>query len=179
MAPASLRRCRLYYFLAPSDNSAPDTTIKFGQVFSDINRPDLGLREPDYISTEIYKDTKYNWKWAQRAGKTREWTLSATILKYAAGSLETKYFIPDPEYVQASLKTIAVSNCLDENRRVSLYMVTGIKVARNPSMRRVLEREHAGAIGLSYDLTPTGAPASGTFSIGRGWNASDTQVYDS
>ena len=191
-------RCRLCYFLAPSGNSAPDTTIKLGQVFSDISRPDLGLREPEYISTEIYKDTKYNWKWAQQAGKTRQWTLSATILaqflgvgpdvgltrssarilEYAAGSLEIKYFIP-LEYLQASLKTIAVSNYLDENRRVSLYMVTGIKVARNPSMRRVLEREHAGAIGLSCDLTPTGAPASGTFSIGRGSNASDTQVYDS
>jgi len=180
MAPRLGRR---YYFLAPSDNIAPETTIKLGQLIPDPRRPDVKIAEPHYILESQLNppDVIQPWKWKHGHGSSADLSLSAGILsvffgagpelgfgrssnevlEFAATSLETISFNPDKEYVTASMNDAAVLNYLDQHRGASLYMVTGVKIARNPSVRRAGLHNWNGQLGASL-------PVSGDVSVDLG-----------
>ncbi len=188
MAPSRLQR--RYYFLAPSDNIEPETSIRLGQIITDPRRPDVKIAEPHYIyeSQLNAPDVVRPWRWRHRRGNTADLSLSASalslilgagpelgfghssneVLEFAAASLETISFHPDKEYITASMNDAAVLNYLDQHRGASLYMVTGVKIARSPSVRRIHQQDWGGQLGASADGTAAGAPLSGAALMGLG-----------
>jgi hypothetical protein len=174
--------------------------MKLGQLFHKLDRPDVRIAEPEYIpESAIPPDRKYNWKWTHQYSGAVSMSLSARLLAQflglgpdIAGSgssrsvvecstslLETYQFEPDENYVQSSMNAAAVCNFLAEHKPASLYMITGLKIARSPAMRELAENEFSGKLGASWDTAPiSGVPVSGDASVSRSSTTGDTQEYE-
>lgn len=179
MVPIPIRKA---YFLSPSDNISPGTGIKLGQVFCDLKRANERVGEPVPISQgNIHTDNKYSWRWLCSGNFSTEMTISAKILslflgfgpevggslsreskiEYRATRLETIYFEPDLDYVNASLTTADVLNFVSDNPSVDLFMITGIKIAYGASKRAVDANTRGAKVGTSWEATGAGIPVSG------------------
>ncbi|KAL2833778.1 hypothetical protein BDW59DRAFT_138164 [Aspergillus cavernicola] len=75
--------------------------------------------------------------------------------------VETSFFLPSPAYLEESLKCEAVRRYLDGSRwRKSLFIVTGIKVARNAKVRSSMANRRNAGGEISVDTTQIGVPLS-------------------
>jgi hypothetical protein len=141
------------FFVLRSLIYKPDDYIQLGQVIADPRKPYDRLAKPLPLpeSLQIRKATSSNWSLTlSEVGKTDMGVFTdivnilaahisgskseAETLTRGAASLETQYFeiTEDPSYVASTAKVQAVADEFKKlhNLNKTLYMVTGIKIAR-------------------------------------------------
>ncbi|OAG01997.1 uncharacterized protein CC84DRAFT_1053504, partial [Paraphaeosphaeria sporulosa] len=179
------------YFALPTLDHPPNHLITLGQIVTSPAQPWKRLASPlpiaaNSIATTVKTD------WGTQLHRNREhrigiWAqFAAMILGVGADAelasmkhesdifhfkeLETSFFEPDDAYVEASVVgKEAVAEWVKRNPRKSVYMVTGIKVARGAA------HLCARAKGVNVDLRPgvdatpfSGVPVSGGVLAGVG-----------
>jgi hypothetical protein len=168
------------YFPVGDFDHLPDDSIKLGQIFLDLERPDVALclpLEPLPETSQSYKD---NWEeersrtfsgsigiWAQflalilglggnvAANLERE---DSNVLRFT--KLETTYIKPAlvAEYVAKSMASGAIQDHLKRNpKTTTAFMITGVKVVRGAevSNRRGRGFGGDGMVGVGIPGGPT------------------------
>jgi hypothetical protein len=87
---------------------------------------------------------------------------SAELLK--TKKLETKYIIPDDTYIDERVQDQLVQDWMTVNR-LKVYMVTGLKIAYDPSARSAQSANAGAGAKLGADGIPSGIPLSVTGDI--------------
>jgi hypothetical protein len=103
---------------------------------------------------------------------------------YAFKQLDTMYFTPTVAYLKASMNAPDVADWIDGANFAPVYIVTGLKIARSPSvnMKKGNDWEFSGHLGLQ---DPAGVPLrvgpkinpSGSRKSEEGWEESDDFIY--
>jgi len=176
------------YFALSSFDHPPDHTIQLGQLITQPSTPWARLASPLPISESAIASTvKQDWGTELRRDREQRvgiWAqFAAMILGVGADAvvswsqqhtdvfqfeeLETQFFEPELEYVQASVAGVA--KWVKANPRKSVYMVTGVKIARGA------QHLTAHAKGIDFDFKPgvdampfVGVPISGGPLVGAG-----------
>lgn len=168
------------YFPVGDFDHLPDDSIKLGQIFLDLERPDVALCPPVEPLPETSQSYKDNWEeektrtlsgsigiWAQflalvlglggnvGANLERE---DSNVLRFV--KLETTYIKPAlvAEYVAKSMASEAVQDYLKQNpKTTTAFMITGVKVVRGSevSNRRVRGFGGDGTVGVGIPGGPT------------------------
>ncbi|KAL7919930.1 hypothetical protein ACQKWADRAFT_322627 [Trichoderma austrokoningii] len=90
--------------------------------------------------------------------------LSSTQLQSAAEDhtfdvLETKYFLPDDVYLEQAINDPGVQAYFQVcNRRKPVYLITGIKIAKDSKVTSKRNTERSAQAKLKVDATDLGAP---------------------
>ncbi|KAK0736251.1 hypothetical protein B0T21DRAFT_366577 [Apiosordaria backusii] len=172
-----------HYFLPPIPESPPDGPIQLGSiisspelVFEPINNypvapasypekvyehnsgpSSLSLGRASNKSLGVFAelpafiDSTLGYEWAR--ANTESWTFD---------NLRTIWFTPSVEYVRQSIGDTQVQQFVNDNKSwlggISLYMVTGVKIAYGASMLSEFARTYGfnGTVGL--DLSSLGVP---------------------
>jgi hypothetical protein len=83
---------------------------------------------------------------------------------FTIGRVDTTFFIPSQAYLEASVNAPEVRRYLDGSRwRKPLYMVTGIKVARNAAVASSGAAGSSGRVDSQVDGTSAGIPLAAGF----------------
>ncbi|KIW27753.1 uncharacterized protein PV07_07461 [Cladophialophora immunda] len=80
---------------------------------------------------------------------------------YGMESIQTSYFVPDDDYVRNRLREPPIQLWLKGRsmfQSKSLYMITGVKIARGLVLYRKRTSQIEGAGEISFDATPLGVP---------------------
>lgn len=160
------------------DNS---TLVTLGSLIRDPKNPES--RIPRFVPTpipagSIHTGAKTDWHttltellsgrlgiWAQclqivgLGGDLSFSALRSSLEGHKFEVLETKYFLPTDEFIKESLKNDFVQGFFEVNEwRKSVYMITGIKIARGASVDNRKTSEVGGNGKVGVDLTAVGAP---------------------
>ncbi|KAJ5638442.1 aldehyde dehydrogenase conserved site [Penicillium herquei] len=180
------------YILAPSFHFKPESgPIALGNIISHPLRPHRALTTVDpktlrdeypRIETFTYHDRNIT-RGTSRDVSMSIWGefLQTATSKISGGrgsdlestytmeSLETKYFVSDPELeeIEARLKVPRVRSVIDSSMipkmKNPVYMVTGLMVAKGFSIERQSEKRHNEEIDVSGNApTPVGQVGLGT-----------------
>lgn len=181
------------YFALLNLDYPPDHSIQLGQIITSPSEPWKRLSEPLPISEKDIQCTRKT-DWGTELHRERErragiWASFVGMILGIGGDavvtwshekseifqfdeLETTFFEPDLEYVQQSVLGSGrenVAEWIKQNHRRSVYMVTGLKVARGAKHLR------AEAKGVDFDLKPgvdatpfSGVPISAGPMVGGG-----------
>ena len=169
------------YFIIPSVDYAPgpNSLIRLGQIISNIGEPHSPLSEPllprpktrtawvsDFSfdnSAELVSSLGLKAAFLAQLGNPLSGSLSGTVfrndgLRMQAKRLKTEFIEPDASYVEASvLEVPAVREHVERNRRLgitkSVYMITGIKIAKGASIERFKSRGMSGNVEVKIDAT--------------------------
>ncbi|WPH01826.1 Hypothetical protein R9X50_00468000 [Acrodontium crateriforme] len=82
------------------------------------------------------------------------------VLFIEAEGVETRYFLPQPEYFAQALKPIPIQKTLFDFTRDPVYLVTGIKIAKSAKIINTEVHTSGFDIGPVVDLTSFGIPLS-------------------
>jgi hypothetical protein len=181
------------YFAMPSLDYPPDYAIRIGQVITSPSEPWKPLAPPLPIPESFLQRTlKKDWGsevFREREQRLGVWAQFAAMIcgvgadavvawsrknveAFQFDELETTFFEPDLEYVQASVvgpERGSVADWVKDNRGKSVYMVTGVKVARGAQHLRVNSRGVDVDLKPGVDATPfIGLPLSGGPQVGAG-----------
>jgi hypothetical protein len=195
------------YHLAPNFSTGPVPLgpVDLGSILSSLDDIDV-LNERSYTAipqaeTYCHHKTGFTAKrsemrkgeygiWAQFVGQMGiggelRWSHESTDEDaYTFKRLDTIYFTPTPAYLKASMNASDVADWVDGANFAPVYMVTGLKIARGPSvnMKKGKTREFSGQLGLQ---NPAGVPLNVgpklILSDGRqseeGWEESDDFIF--
>ncbi|KAF9879162.1 hypothetical protein CkaCkLH20_03395 [Colletotrichum karsti] len=85
--------------------------------------------------------------------------LKESMEDHKFASLETKYFVPDDDYLAKVLEDVGVRAYLFVHHwRKPIYLITGIKIARGASVATTSSTETSARADIKVDGTSTGAP---------------------
>ena len=94
--------------------------------------------------------------------------------------METHFFEPDNEYINALVHDTDVNQILSESKLRSVYVITGIKIARGASCARGASSANDTALQLLVDTTTfTGAPVSTGLQFGVRISKKETETWGS
>ncbi|RSL45906.1 hypothetical protein CEP54_014095 [Fusarium duplospermum] len=104
--------------------------------------------------------------------------------EYKFGRLDTLYFTPTPAYRRASMKELDVAEYVEAKGWAPVYLVTGLKVAVQPSVQMSTSRSFA-ALGEAGVSDITGLPVNvgprvdlrGQDQSSEGWTTSDDFIF--
>ena len=174
----------MFYFLAPTRDTPPDTTIRLGSI---IEKPDFADEplnttpvpiDPGHMTRAI--DENYN----VNINNTRTHSVGiwASFLMQILGvggdigteldksnteewkcdKLETIWFRPSTEYIVKSVENPDIAEYVRDSkswlRDTRLYTVTGIKIAHGASGTIAYARKKGVHLHLGVDATQTGVP---------------------
>ncbi|KAI1740734.1 hypothetical protein F4680DRAFT_85102 [Xylaria scruposa] len=77
---------------------------------------------------------------------------------YGVRRIDTIYFIPTPEYIRESMAKADVKDYVEGSGYEPVYMVTGLKTARGPSVTITKAKKADATVEVGVDLTSTGLP---------------------
>ena len=178
-----MRDRKTYFVLRTSDYDV--THIKLGQIVTDMRLPYRALSPPFTPVPQLSKAFKENYRFDHSKAIAGSLGIQAqilvqlgapfgadvsgtrekdTIATWKIDRLETEFIEPPQKYVEDSvLKVPVVKNYLDEKKLTgSVYMVTGIKIAKGVSFTSRSKESRSVQIGATIDATAfSGAPASG------------------
>lgn len=85
--------------------------------------------------------------------------LKSSVENHSFDILETKYFLPDDDYLAQALEDAGVQAYLHVNNwRKPVYLITGIKIARGASVSTESSKGRSAQAELKADATSVGAP---------------------
>ncbi|KAJ4186479.1 hypothetical protein FALCPG4_017412 [Fusarium falciforme] len=104
--------------------------------------------------------------------------------EYSFRRLDTFYFSPSPAYRRASMKELDVAEYVEATGWAPVYIVTGLKVAVQPSVKMSTSRSFA-ALGEAGVSEATGLPVNvgprvefqGQAQSSEGWSTSDDFIF--
>lgn len=104
--------------------------------------------------------------------------------EYKFGRLDTLYFSPTPGYRRASMKELDVAEYVEATGWAPVYLVTGLKVAVQPSVKMSTSRDFT-ALGEAGVSEATGLPVNfgprvdfhGHDQSSEGWTKSDDFIF--
>jgi len=174
------------YFLCPHFDYPPGS-IELGHIISDPSDPSFCLNEDDLVApdpSEIKRHLQKNYELNQRQLRDQKSEIITKYLQvfgFGRGSgrddiedrikieeLETRYFKPTSEYLSSSTKSEGVQRFLAGSRfKKSLFLVTGIKVARGAKSSRT---DKATGASIGVDVTGIGLPVE----VGPGYQVASS-----
>ncbi|CAI6336117.1 unnamed protein product [Periconia digitata] len=181
------------YFALSSFDYPPDNSIQLGQIITNPSKPWEKIAERLPVAKyQIQTSSKTDWGtevYREHEQRIGIWAQFAAMILGVGGDaivawsrknsevfqfdeLETTFFEPEADYVERSVigkEREAVADWIKMNPRKSVYMITGLKIARGASHLR------ARARGIDFDLKPAieatpfiGVPLSGGPLVGAG-----------
>ncbi|MCJ1425600.1 hypothetical protein MMC29_003500 [Sticta canariensis] len=165
------------------DIPATSTLVTLGGLISDPKNPESRIPKsvpPPIPPGSLQTGSKTDWHttstqllsgklgvWAQclqivgLGGDLSFGALKSSLEDHRFDALETQYFLPDDEYVQANMNNDFVRGYLEVHEwRKPVYMITGIKVARGASVANTTAREVGANAKVGADATMVGAPVT-------------------
>ena len=170
------------YFATPNSQYTPNGLIKLGQIISNHKAPGRRICEPFQPLPKVFPSYLDDWEHEKSQtlggsiGVFAQWVAlflglggdlstnfakeRATLLKFQ--KLETCIIEPPDDYIDQSMRAEAVQKYLRANRRTdSLFMITGIKVARGARCTKHYDSDLGLEGSVNVDLTSvTGTPLS-------------------
>ncbi|KAK2032676.1 hypothetical protein LX32DRAFT_635984 [Colletotrichum zoysiae] len=168
------------YLPSPNwDIPANSNIVVLGRLIKDPKNPQSKVpRSSDdpIPPPKIYEGEKTDWQTTverTRSGSIGLWAkclqfiggqLSFSQLKSAMeehrfANLETKYFLPDDDYLAQALEDAGVQAYFHvNNHRKPVYLITGIKIARGASVSTQDSTERLVQADVKADATSVGAP---------------------
>lgn len=125
---------------------------------------------------KIYEGEKTDWQTTLERVRSGSIGLWAKCLQFIGGqlsfsqlkssmedhkftNLETKYFLPDDDYLAQALEDAGVQAYLQvHNWRKPVYLITGIKIARGASVSTESSTERSAQAEVKVDATSVGVP---------------------
>ncbi|KAF8856771.1 hypothetical protein BDZ45DRAFT_803907 [Acephala macrosclerotiorum] len=173
---------RKTYFRMPDFDHPPNGLVQLGQIIASPRDPSQRLAPPlPVINTQTNKKTNYHEVVAKaRRGEIGLWVQFLASIVGVGGDvtakwarennhilefreLEASFFEPDNEYLQQSVaKSEIVRDHINKTPGKSLYMVTGLKIARGA--RSIVQMRQAVGLDVKVgaDALPfTGVPVQG------------------
>lgn len=160
------------------DIPADSNLVVLGRLIKDPKDPQSKIPESGVSpieSSAIYQGEKIDWEttlekvhsgtiglWAkcmQFVGGGLSFSqLKSTVENHRFSVLETKYFLPEEDYLARALEDPGVQAYLQvHNWRKPVYLVTGIKTARGASVRTDNKTMRSTRMELKADATAVGA----------------------
>jgi hypothetical protein len=173
------------YLLAPNWNYRPGGPIALGNIVGDPFRPhrwlsQLAAGDP---APDTETSTEINWRVETeniRGANISLWTQifdlarfdvgarrsKATTVTFDMSQLDTIYFINEPsvEDVAGRMSNPRVRAALKAGswpRRGTVYMVTGLKIARGFKLARAVSTDKGGSIGVGSEVAPAVSAGGG------------------
>lgn len=169
------------YIRAPNLDYEPDKAIRLGHIWRNPRDPGSFCGQPLAIPREMETNHTYKAPWfigkgRSTCGSVGVWAKFLQVVGVTAQAnfnwnnaddmahtferLDTYSIEPTPEYLKASIETVA-GDAIKKGER--LYMITGVKVARGAvgtifSSRTVGVRGRVGASGASQGVDAEGGP---------------------
>jgi hypothetical protein len=176
---------RKTYFVLDSSDYKPDELIKLGQIICDPLAPYEELAPPLKPLPSIHESTKDNYSFDASHSVTKSagifaealgiisllgGDISGTLSKDIEGSwhmpeLYTQFIQPSNEYVELCAKQDKVLKRMRGLRGKTVYMITGIKIARDADRKTGESDEVEGKIKITGDGSATGVPLKGGVSV--------------
>jgi hypothetical protein len=167
------------YFLMPNFECKPDNYLKLGQIIKSYDRPLERLSEP--LESLPKRETQVFRGWASSRFQSRLISggiftlflaqilgfgadLDVTTSKQAAScfeadELEAQYFEPDNEYLALIADRKEIQQYLRRNPFTSIYIVTGLKIARGARYSSTIMTSVKGEAKVGFDASVfTGVP---------------------
>ena len=169
---------RKTYFIVPGEDYAPNDLIQLGQIVSDLKLP----HRPLSPALQPLPQVRHAWKTDHveeqkrtLSGSTGVFSQALLILggdvsgnfstatsdRWVFDRLETEYIEPDEAYVNLNAQVPIVKEYLSKNGRLgkSVYMITGVKIARGARAVRKEADEIGGEAKVSLNAAlALGAP---------------------
>jgi hypothetical protein len=180
------------YLLAPNFDLVPppDGPLKLGHILDDPDEPRYPLNIDSVVTpldSQSYEHTASGVSAVRSQLANKEFKLWARLTElvpiggdgalakdasssdlFTIKTIETTYFLPSSKYVEASVngsedvrRFLAGGGLWDNN---DIYMITGLKVARNGSVTSYVSDGRKASAGASADLKDVGVP----FTAGAG-----------
>lgn len=166
------------YIPAPNwDIPADSNLVVLGRLIKDPKNPESPVARMDVkVPAKVYEGQKIGWHTVYdqtKNGKIGIWAkcmqvvgggmsfsqMQSNIESLEFGQLETRYFVPDDVYIgQAVLHPGVQAYLTVTNHRKPIYLITGIKIARNPKAKTQLSTSSETSIELKADATSFGGP---------------------
>jgi hypothetical protein len=185
------------YFPVLNYDYAPDDLIRIGQIIADPKSPDKPIGRPFQPLPDVHSSYKDDWEKEKSRTLTGSVGVWAQFLALILGigvdvaanfereegdglkfkRLETSFIVPDKKYIEDSTKDL--KDFLRENPRTrSVYMVTGVKIARGAEVVRKRVRGAGGEGNASIDATAmTGVPVSTGPKTSIAWRNVDSESF--
>jgi hypothetical protein len=190
---------RKTYFILPGTDYVPDDLIKLGQIIADPRIPYRALSPPLQPGPKPRFAYKDDWRkemsnltsgsvgiFAQALaiidglGGDISGNLSdSRINKWEAKRLETEFIEPEDDYIQRSVQVDQVQTYLKQNKLLgkSVYIITGIKAARTPSVTSERTQEMGLDATVAIDGTGAGVPVQGGLKGSFARTGKDSETY--
>ncbi|KAJ4190527.1 hypothetical protein NW767_011355 [Fusarium falciforme] len=168
------------YIPSPNwDIPADSDMVVLGRLIKDPENPQSKIPKSSVVPIPPpapYDGTKTDWKTTLeqvRSGRIGLWAkcmqliggglsfsqLKSSLENHSFTTLETKYFLPDDDYFAKVLEDAGVQAYLHvHNWRKSVYLITGIKIARRASVSTESSTGRSAQAELKVDATSVGAP---------------------
>lgn len=173
------------FMLLPDFGFAPGQDIHLGTLLllnseTKLPDPDEPLNAGDRVVTpeaQVKRHTEQSWKFDNStqscwsAGVDAEVPVflpaggglgygveSKQTLTIECEQLHTERFVPSPTYLVEALATDFVQAYCQKRWRPSVYLVTGLKIAKNATISSASSRSHDGNIKAKLDGTSFGVP---------------------
>ncbi|KAI8262374.1 hypothetical protein K4K58_000598 [Colletotrichum sp. SAR11_239] len=168
------------YIPSPNwDIPADSDKVVLGRFIMDPKNPESQVpksRDEPRQPSKIYEGKKTDWQTTldrMRSGSIGLWAkclqviggelsfswLKSTVENHRFTTLETKYFLPDDEYLKEALQDLGVQAYFEVNNCWKpIYLITGIKIARGASVNTKNTTTDSGKIEMKVDTSGGGVP---------------------
>lgn len=161
------------------DIPADSDVVVLGRLIKDPKNPQSKIpksKDKPHQPSKIYEGEKIDWQTTLdrlRSGSVGLWAkclqvvggqlslsqLKSSIEDHRFTTLETKYFLPDDEYLAGALQDPGVqAYLLVNNWRKPVYLITGIKIARGASVNTEDTTERSAKIEVKANTSSAGVP---------------------
>ncbi|KAH0426570.1 hypothetical protein CcaCcLH18_10254 [Colletotrichum camelliae] len=166
------------YHLAPnfSMSPPPDGPLHLGSIIDDLRNPEPVNEGAINPPEKVYNDTKMGFTasrskmkggqfgiWAKAVGidglgveASANYTTTSEVT-YRFESIDTEYFHANDDYITSAMNKEDVKEFMQGNRNDPVYIVTGLKIARRPTVRVRSEKKKGAKVGASINQ-PWGLP---------------------
>jgi hypothetical protein len=151
------------YVLAPAFIFPPDGPLRLGAILPNPTRPEDVLNIESVVQTDersVISTTKIDWQFLYETRKPSGVSPDSQEPSqlFHADELITKYFYPSSEYTDKSMESENVVQYVHQKRfSACLYMVTGVKIACNATVRS-FEKDIREAKVQIVDASAAGVP---------------------
>lgn len=159
------------YFLAPSWDYPPDSTIKLGNIILSPSRPVPPLVSASQVAAQV-SSSKHEVEWTREKMKSHKfgiWTKFVEFLGVNVGvdvastvddtfcfkTMSTEEFYPDDDFVVKALSSPIALRSLKQ--RKSLYVIVGVKTVSGAVVKRSQSKHIGGDLNVSVDATLAGS----------------------
>jgi hypothetical protein len=169
------------YFLAPNFDYPPSSTISLGRIWTNPSDPGSCLNPDDALTLPtIHHAWKGDWKnekGTEHKGAVGIWARFLQVVGidaeasvnwdrndggvYNFEKLETDFIDPSPAFVKDSALAPAVKLFIRQHDfKKSVYMITGVKIARGADVALTRSREAGTHMKAGVNGTTAGAPVA-------------------